>query len=111
MKILILSFYFEPDLCAGSFRNTSIVKKLAELLKNDGQVEVITTLPNRYHTFTVDAPKYEETGNIKIWRSLLPVHKSGMVDQSRAFISYVNSVRSYTRGKKYDLVYASWRSQ
>ena len=107
MKILILSFYFEPDLCAGSFRNTSIVKKVAELLKNDGQVEVITTLPNRYHTFTADAPKYEETGNIKVWRSLLPVHKSGMIDQSRAFISYINTIRSYTRGKKYDLVYAS----
>ena len=28
MKVLVLSFYFQPELCAGSFRNTAFVKGL-----------------------------------------------------------------------------------
>ena len=107
MRILVLSFYYEPDLCAGSFRNTPVVRKLAELLGQNGQVDVLTTLPNRYHSYSAEAPEYEETGNIRIWRVLLPVHKSGMIDQSRAFISYVKAVWKHTRGQSYDLIYAS----
>ena len=48
MKILLLSYYFEPDLSAGSFRSSALYKRL----KNLGhEVEVITTLPNRYNGF------------------------------------------------------------
>jgi glycosyltransferase involved in cell wall biosynthesis len=107
MRILVLSFYYEPDLCAGSFRNTPIVRKLAELLGQNGQVDVITTLPNRYHSYSAEAAEYEEIENIRIWRVLLPIHKSGMIDQSRAFMSYVKAVWQHTRGQSYDLIYAS----
>lgn len=107
MRILVLSFYYEPDLCAGSFRNTTMVNALSGLLNNNDELEVITTLPNRYHTFSAEAQFYEEIGNIKIRRTMLPVHKSGMIDQSRAFISYARSVWKHTRGKSYDLIYAS----
>ena len=48
MKILLLSYFFEPDLSAGSFRSSALYKRL----KNLGhEVEVITTLPNRYSSF------------------------------------------------------------
>lgn len=107
MRILILSFYYEPDLSAGSFRNTALVKKLAERLGGDEQLDVITTMPNRYHSFSVKAPEYEKTGNLSVRRVPLPAHRSGMVDQSRAFASYARAVLQQTSGKKYDIVYAS----
>ena len=47
MKILYLTFYFEPDLCAGSFRNTPLVAELARQLGPYGSVHVVTTQPNR----------------------------------------------------------------
>lgn len=107
MRVLVLSFYYEPDLSAGSFRNTALVKKLAEQLGCNGQVDVITTLPNRYHTFSANALEHEAVDNIRVWRVSLPVHKSGMVDQSLAFASYAKAVWQRTRGQKYDVVYAS----
>ena len=65
-KILYLTFYFEPDLCAGSFRNSPLVKELADQVQGLAEIDVITTLPNRYSTFDVDAPQYEERGNYTI---------------------------------------------
>ena len=35
MKILFLTYYFEPDLCAGSFRNTSLFKELLKMCIRD----------------------------------------------------------------------------
>ncbi len=103
----MLSFYYEPDLCAGSFRNTPIVRKLAKMLDPKGQVDVITTLPNRYNSYSPEAPEYESIENIRIRRVILPIHKSGMADQSRAFMSYAKAVWQHTRGESYDLIYAS----
>jgi glycosyltransferase involved in cell wall biosynthesis len=107
MRVLVISFYYEPDLSAGSFRNTALVKKLAERLGGNGQVDVITTLPNRYHTFAVKAQEFEAAGNIRVWRVALPAHQSGLTDQARAFASYAKAVWQQTRGQKYDIVYAS----
>ena len=107
MRVLVLSFYYEPDLSAGSFRNTALVKEIAAQLGGNGQVDVITTLPNRYHTFSTKAPVHEAEGNIRVWRISLPAHKSGMADQSRAFASYAKAVWQRARGQKYDVVYAS----
>ena len=50
-KILYLSFYFEPDVTAGSFRNTSLVKELAKQAEGKAEVFLLTTKPNRYSTF------------------------------------------------------------
>ena len=61
MNILFLSFYFEPDLCAGSFRNTPLFKEIISRLGEDDYVHVITTLPNRYQSFEANA-KLEEIG-------------------------------------------------
>ena len=51
MKILFLTYYFEPDLCAGSFRNTSLFKELLNQLTDNDFVHVITTQPHRYKSF------------------------------------------------------------
>ena len=107
MRILFLSFYYHPDMSAGSFRNTALVGALKELLPAGSHINVITTLPSRYASFSVDAPHHEEVNGVAVQRIALPGHKSGMLDQSRAFITYARMVKRLTRSNEYDLVYAS----
>jgi len=107
LKILILSFHFQPDLSAGSFRNTSLVETLQKKIPEGSQIEVMTTLPNRYSSFSVEAPEKEDSPGLTVHRIALPSHQSGMLDQSKAFLSYVRQVNKLVKGKDYDLVYAS----
>ena len=106
-RVLYLSFYFEPDLCAGSFRNTPLAKEFAAQLKGKAQVDLITTLPNRYSSFQAEAPAYEEQENLAIHRVKIPPHKSGFADQIKSFQAYFSQTRKLVKGKKYDLVFAS----
>lgn len=106
-RILYLSFYFEPDLCAGSFRNSPLVKELSEQVKGRAEIDLITTLPNRYSTYEADAPKFEERDNCSIYRIAIPKHESGMKDQVVSFKTYYQQVKKIVKGKKYDLVVAS----
>ncbi len=106
-KILYLTFYFEPDLCAGSFRNTPLVKELAKQSEDIAEIDVIATIPNRYKSFEADALHYEKKGNLNIHRISLPAHKSGMNDQIFSFKEYYAKALKLTKGKKYDLVIAS----
>ncbi|OOF19770.1 glycosyltransferase WbuB [Salinivibrio sp. IB574] len=107
MKVLILSFHFQPDLSAGSFRNTALVEAIQKKLPKGSEITVITTLPNRYSSFSVDAPKQETSSGLRIHRVALPSHKSGMLDQSKAFVTYARQVNKLVKGNDYDLVYAS----
>lgn len=106
-RILYLTFYFEPDICAGSFRNSPLAKRLASEATGIANVDVLTTMPNRYSTYEAKAPECEEKDNFTIRRIRIPGHQSGMVDQIFSFKTYFNQVRKYTKGKKYDLVIAS----
>ena len=74
MKILILSFYYSPDLCAGSFRTTALVEQLKK--NKDIDIEVITTMPNRYSSYKQETLSFEVDGNVSIRRISLPEHKS-----------------------------------
>jgi len=105
-RIVYLSFYFSPDLCAGSFRNSPLALELAKQAK-DILIDVYTTLPNRYSTFDANAPEFEEFNNLRIHRISLPPHKSGMLDQVFSFLKYYKEVSRLNKGKKADLVFAS----
>ncbi len=107
MKILILSFYYEPDLCAGSFRCKALVDALQEKLDSDSCIDIVTTRPNRYASFNVTAPEMEVNGNTRIFRIALPAHQSGMLDQSKAFLHYYFNAMKIARNEKYDLVFAT----
>jgi hypothetical protein len=107
MNILYLSFYFEPDLCAGSFRNSPLAKELSKQGGENCHIEVVTTQPNRYSSFKVEAKEREDVGNMSIHRIDLPSHKSGMMDQVRSFSKYFTEALKITKGKHYDLVFAS----
>ncbi len=101
----MLSFYFQPDLCAGSFRCTALIEQLKQQL--DVEIEVITTLPNRYASFAADAPKYERKDGVEIHRIPLPSHKSGMLDQIKAFATFYKQAASIAKDKQYDMVFAT----
>lgn len=107
MKVLILSFYYAPDLSAGSFRTTALVKALLEQLPEDAHIELITTLPNRYSSFSSEAPELEESPRLTVRRVKLPAHKSGMADQAKAYISYAMQVLKFVRRGEYQLVYGT----
>lgn len=106
-RILYLTFYFEPDLCAGSFRNSPLAKELAKQLGSNGEIVVVTTMPNRYSTYKVEAKSYEEYENIKIHRIVIPPHKSGFMDQINSFRAYYSGAHKLMKNEDFDLVFAS----
>lgn len=105
MRILLLSFYYEPDLCAGSFRTTALVKQLKQL--PNVNIDVITTMPNRYDSFEVGALEEENEGLVKVRRIKLPPHKSGMRDQIQSFYAYYKSAKKLVKNESYDMVFAT----
>jgi glycosyltransferase involved in cell wall biosynthesis len=108
MRILLLTFYFEPDLCAGSFRITAFIKSLKEKLGPDDRIDIITTMPNRYVTFTADCLEEEQLAdNIFVKRINIPVHKSRYIDQVISFTYFFIAALFWTRKKKYDLIFAT----
>ncbi len=109
MNVLILSFYYTPDLCAGSFRTSALVEALYDQLPEGSHVEVITTLPNRYSSFSSDAPELEESPFLTVRRVKLPSHQIGMVDQAKAYFAYVRFVvkRVKKSRSQYDLVFGT----
>ena len=106
-RILILSFYYPPDLSAGSFRTSALVAALRELRSPGVTFEVITTLPNRYSTFDSKAPEEEADGPVSICRIKLPRHRSGMLDQAIAFRHFSRAAKRLSRRGTYDLVFAT----
>ena len=107
MRILFLSFYFEPDLCAGSFRNTSLFQELRKQLPEDGFIYVLTTLPNRYKTYKTSALAEEKGANYMIRRIGVPEHKGGMMDQAKSFGTFYRESMRLVKDERFDLVYAS----
>jgi hypothetical protein len=107
-RIVFLSFYFQPDLCAGSFRNSPLASELARVSKvNKVIVEVYTTMPNRYSSFAASARDFEQFDNLNIHRIDLPPHKGGMIDQVFSFRRFYKEVMRLNKGKSANLVFAS----
>ena len=106
-RILILTFYYTPDLCAGSFRAAAFIEALQKITDENVEIEVLTTMPNRYRSFTAEASKFEQIDNVTIRRYEIGTHKSGFIDQSLSFASYARQVLNHNKGKKYDLIFAT----
>jgi hypothetical protein len=84
----MLSFYFRPDLSAGSFRASALVETLLQTMPDNAHIDVVTTLPNRYSTYCKNAAELEQHPRLTVHRISLPAHQSGMADQSIAFLKY-----------------------
>lgn len=107
MRLLVLSFYFRPDLSAGSFRASALVDSLLAVLPAGASIDVITTAPNRYSTFTQEVPAIETLGALKITRVALPAHRSDLWGQSRAFLRFARSANRCAANASYDIVFAT----
>ena len=108
-RILVLTFYFEPDLCAGSFRVTPLVHALRDLAGPEFEIDVVTTMPNRYASYKKQSPPLEERPRpgLRVRRIALPVHRSGMVDQAVSFLFFATGIKKLVKRESYDLVFAS----
>lgn len=105
MRILVVTFYYPPDLSAGSFRIDAIVKALKA---HPGvQIDVLSTRPNRYGSFFAEAPRRESKHGVEVSRIPVHKHKSGMFDQPRTFIKFALGALKEVRGRQYDVVVAT----
>ena len=108
-RILVLTFYYEPDLCAGSFRVTPLVRSLRDLAGPEVEIDVVTTMPNRYASYQKQPPPLEERPRpgLRVRRVALPVHRSGMRDQAVSFLFFARGVKKLVQKESYDVVFAS----
>jgi|SRR5579884_306073 len=107
LRILVLSFYYHHDLSAGSIRTTALIKALTEKLPKGAYLGLVTTLPNRYRSFSSECSEIETHPGLEIRRIRLPGHSSGMIAQSRAFFYFAKEVKRYVASRQYNLVYAT----
>jgi glycosyltransferase involved in cell wall biosynthesis len=107
VRLLVLSFYYQPDLSAGSFRATALASALRERAPAGTHIDVLTTLPNRYRSFARDAAQTEEERGWEVRRIQLPAHRSDMAGQARAFAVFAHAALTYVAHREYDLVFAT----
>lgn len=111
MNILYLTFYFEPDIGPGAFRNTALVHALACQLPSGSRIHVVTTQPNRYASYAPNAVAYEERQinncRVVIERIQVQAHASGFLDQIRAFYGYFWRTNRMAKQQTYTQVVAS----
>lgn len=106
MKVLCLSLYYSPDLSAGSFRTAALVRSL----KGENEhisIDVLTSYPSRYHSFSEECSLENRDQNIYIKRVKLPPHSGTMKSQVLSYLSYVKQVLKHVNKNDYDIVYAT----
>lgn len=107
MKILVLSYYYKPDLSAGSFRISSLIDSFKRLSNKDIYVDIITTTPNRYAPFIIKVSNYEIDRNITIVRATIKKNKNNLFREVYGFLKYMIFVFKYIENKEYDIVFAT----
>lgn len=106
-RILFLSFFYPPDLSAGSFRSAALVKALRLQGGEQLYLDVLTTQPNRYHTFIRDADSREVHERLHIRRVTLPGSRGGLFAEAWSFLHFALGAYRFTRDKHYDVVLAT----
>lgn len=106
-RILLLTFFYPPDLSAGSFRARALVDALRRRAGADVQIDVLTTQPNRYASQAFEVDSVEESPGLYVRRVHLPQMREGFLGQAVAFWRYTRKVRRLTAGQDYDLVVAT----
>jgi len=88
LNIVFFTFYYPPDLCAGSFRAKSLTHALSRKLNNNDELHVITTHPNRYASHKQIAKSIEQSNKVTVHRVTVPEHQGDMYSQAKMFIVY-----------------------
>tara|TARA_Y100000022_G_scaffold199925_1_gene213660 strand:- start:96 stop:1277 length:1182 start_codon:yes stop_codon:yes gene_type:complete len=106
MRLLIITFYYPPDLSAGSFRVRELVKSL-QIKERNLDIHVITTQPNRYHELSNDFKIIEKFKQLTIHRLTIPRHKNTMFGQIISFSIFALKALKFTRKKKWDYIFST----
>ena len=99
MRILVLSYYYPPDIGPGSLRAKSIVDALLEEGPSNLKIDVITTTPNRYQLINISTSKNLNDYKVSIDRIALPKHKNRILYQAICFALFSFAVRRLTSKK------------
>lgn len=100
-------FYYPPDLSAGSFRASSLVKSLLIGWPGTVEIEIITTQLNRYKSIVREAPMVQKNKGLLIRRIRTNQHNSSMLDQFINVVAYFKGVLKAINGNDYDLIFAT----
>jgi glycosyltransferase involved in cell wall biosynthesis len=104
MRVVFFTFYFPPDLSAGSFRSIAFSQSLKEMLKPGDKIDVITSHPNRYKAHIVEAQDIEFDEMITIHRINIPSHTGTMFSQGYAFLIFAFYAFNLSRKIKPDFL-------
>ena len=104
MKIIFFTFYYPPDLSAGSFRSIALIEALLKKIDINDELHVISTHPNRYSSYKVPAKDIDKNSQVSVHRILLPAHRNGMLSQARAFFVYAFSAYKLCKKLKPDFL-------
>ncbi len=102
-----MSYYFPPDLSAGSFRCSAIAKALKQEFPKTVDIQIITTTPNRYDSFSLNAPEKEELTYASVYRCSVGRHRGSLIGQCLSFLSFALNVKKITKVSEYDFVVAT----
>jgi glycosyltransferase involved in cell wall biosynthesis len=105
-RLLILTLYYPPDLSAGAFRVRALVQALREH-SPDLAIDVITSMPSRYQTFSTPAAERETDGRVTIRRLTLPPHRGDMRSQASSYARFAWTAARAASERHYDLVLAT----
>lgn len=105
-RLLVLSLYYPPDLSAGSFRADALVRALREAAPGLA-IDVITSLPSRYQSFSAAAPDRDSDGLLTVRRLALPPHRGDMRTQTMSYARFAWSAARVAAERRYDLVVAT----
>ena len=88
MKFVLFTFYYPPDLSAGSFRAKSLIEALKTKIEPSDEIHVITTKSSRYKSYSVNTKSYEEFDNVRLHRIDIPNHQGGIFSQALFYCFY-----------------------
>jgi len=107
LKILFFTFYYPPDLSAGSFRSKALVRALEGKTDTNDEIHVVTTHPNRYTAYQVEAEDVNINGRVTVHRIALPNHSGGMASQALIYSFYAFSAYRISKRIKPDFLIAT----
>ena len=107
MRILILTYYFPPDLSAGSFRCQALVDALETAAPFNIDIQILTTTPNRYDSYVQHVSEKEEKKHYTVHRCDVGNHGGKLGAQIYSFLSYALFVKKISSKQDYDLIVAT----
>ncbi|WP_411392187.1 glycosyltransferase family 4 protein [Pseudomonas sp. MPB23] len=105
MRILLLSYYYPPDLSA--FRVEALVNALFTHGGGEVEIDLLTTQPNRYASYDPEGDHLLHQPKLSITRVDLPASGFSVCGQAWRFAKYAYGVHKSVKGKHYDVIVAT----